>query len=54
MPVHFLKFLFKWKGVKATYIIKYVVTEIYNSTPHKKKKKVERDPHINLKTKHGV
>ena len=43
MSVHFLYFLFKWKGAKPygakLCLIKYVKNENFNSTSHKKKKK---------------
>ena len=43
MSVHYLYFLFKWKGVKPTSmsnkIIKYVENEISNSTSHNEKGK---------------
>ena len=42
MSVHFLYFLFKWKGVKLNQqvcLIKYVENEISNSTSHKKRER---------------
>ena len=53
MSVHFLYFLFKWKGVKLNqqaYLIKYVENEISNSTSHKKKKKDEQKHNPTSKT----
>ena len=43
MSVHYLYFLFKWKGVKPTSmsnkILKHVENEISNSNSHNKKEK---------------
>ena len=37
MSVHFLYFLFKWRGVKPTSMSNKIEQEISNSTPHKEK-----------------
>ena len=43
MSVHFLYFLFKWRGVNQKIcLIIYVENEISNSTPDKKKKKKKK------------
>ena len=51
MSVHFLCFLFKWKGVNVC-LIKYVENEIFNSTSHKKKGDKEGNKNIIQLQKH--